>query len=241
MARGYAPALIYYAGVSVGVYLISVQYQTKVVGLDVVKTGIVDKVNLIVYAGVIAGLIYLMGISQMSPMLAALRVFVAAGIAVSLIFFITGQEPSSRNSRTLASFPTFYRPIALTTYDLTLLPPASIMTGVVVIRRDRKWVSPDRGGRHTRDCGGFLFGASWTGFPPPLHSHGHGHRPRLIKAGIQPGSFTSSIFVRLSELTPPASLVARHRKDASAHFVGTCSGIQLCSVLFCHGLARPSW
>jgi TRAP-type uncharacterized transport system fused permease subunit len=51
VARGYAPALIYYAGVSVGVYLISIQYQTRVVGIPTVQTGILDKINLLVYAG----------------------------------------------------------------------------------------------------------------------------------------------------------------------------------------------
>ena len=93
VARGYAPALIYYAGVSVGVYLISVRYQKDIVAIPVAKTGLQDKINLMVYAGVIAGLIFLMGISQMSPMLAALRVFVTAGIAVVVIFFLTSHGP----------------------------------------------------------------------------------------------------------------------------------------------------
>src|SRR4030067_353726 len=63
VARGDAPALIYYAGVSVGVYLISVRYQKGIVGIPVAKTGLLDKFNLLVYAAVIAGLIYLMGVS----------------------------------------------------------------------------------------------------------------------------------------------------------------------------------
>ncbi len=247
MARGYAPALIYYAGVSVGVYLISVQYQTKVVGLAVVKTGILDKVNLIVYAGVIAGLIFLMGISQMSPMLAALRVFVAAGIGVSLIFFITKvRNPSSRNLRTLASpFIRFIDQFALTTYDLTLLLSSlSIMTGVVVITGVTTKVGfllIEAAGFHivAMIAVAFLFGALvGTGLPPaPTYIlTAMVIAPAMIKAGINPWviHFFAFFVAVWGELTPPTSLVAAvTAKIASADFMGTLfRSIQLCSVLF---------
>ena len=87
------------------------------------KTGLLDKVNLIVYAGVIAGLIFLMGISQMSAHAGR-----PAGVRHrrdrgSVIFFLTTvRVPSSRNLRSLAApFLRFIDQFALTTSDLTLL------------------------------------------------------------------------------------------------------------------------
>lgn len=247
VARGYAPALIYYVGVSVGVYLISVRYQTKVVGIQIVKTGMLDKINLLVYAGVIAGLIVLMGVSQMSPMLAALRVFVAAGIVVSLIFvFTTLRNPSSRNLRTLASpFLRFIDQFATTTFDLTLLLASlSIMTGVVVITGVTTKVGfllIEAAGFHliAMILVAFFFGALvGTGLPPaPTYIlTALVIAPAMIKAGIDPWviHFFAFFVAVWGELTPPTSVVAAvTAKIAGADFMGTLfRGIQLCSVLF---------
>jgi TRAP transporter 4TM/12TM fusion protein len=247
MARGYAPALIYYAGVSVGVYLISVQYQTKVVGLEAAKIGILDKMNLLIYAGVIAGLIALMGFAQMSPMLAALRVFVAAGITVSLIFVITTlRKPAGRNLRTLAvPFIRFIDQFALTTFDLTLLLSSlSIMTGVVVITGVTTKVGfllIEAAGFHliAMILVAFFFGALvGTGLPPaPTYIlTAMVIAPAMIKAGIDPWviHFFAFFVAVWGELTPPTSLVAAvTAKIAGADFMGTLfKSIQLCSVLF---------
>jgi TRAP-type uncharacterized transport system fused permease subunit len=88
VARGYAPALIYFAGVSVGVYLVSVRYQTSRGSVSILRPTLFDRINLIVYAAVIFGLVLLMGVMRLPAMIAALRVFVVAGIAVSAIFLV---------------------------------------------------------------------------------------------------------------------------------------------------------
>jgi TRAP transporter 4TM/12TM fusion protein len=247
VARGYAPGLIYYAGVSVGVYLISVRYQKGIVGISAAKTGLQDKINLTVYAGVIAGLIYLMGIIQMPPMLAALRVFIAAAIVVAAIFLLnTLRSPSTRNLRSLAApFLRFTDHFATMTSDLTLLLASlSIMTGVIV----NTGVTTKIGFLLMEAAGfsliamivvAFFFGALLgTGLPPAptyiLTALVIG--PAMLKVGINPWVFHFfAFFVAVwGELTPPTSVVAAvTSKIADANFMGTLfRGIQLCSVLF---------
>jgi TRAP transporter 4TM/12TM fusion protein len=247
VARGYAPALIYYAGVSTGVYLISIRYQKAVVGLQLAKTGLIDRINLLVYAGVIAGLIYLMGISQISPMLAALWVFIAAASVVSAIFLITSLwSPSTRNLRHLtAPFLRFADHFATMTFDLTLLLASlSIMTGVVVntgVTTKVGFLLMDAAGFHlvAMILVAFFFGALLgTGLPPAptyiITALVIG--PAMIKAGVNPWVFHFfAFFVAVwGELTPPTSVVAAvTSKIAEADFMGTLfRGILLCSVLF---------
>jgi len=247
VARGYAPALIYYAGVSVGVYLISIQYQTRVVGIPTVQTGILDKINLLVYAGVIGGLIWLMGIHMVPPMLAALRVFVTVGIVVSAIFiFHTLRNPASRNLRSLgAPFLNFIDHFATVTSDLTLLLASlSIMTGVVVITGVTTKVGfllMEAAGFHIAAMilVAFFFGALvGTGLPPaPTYIlTALVIVPAMIKVGIDPWviHFFAFFVAVWGELTPPTSVVAAvTSKIADADFMGTLfRGIQLCSVLF---------
>jgi len=247
VARGYAPALIYYAGVSVGVYLISVRYQKGIVGIPAAKTGLLDKINLLVYTAVIAGLIYLMGVSQMSPMLAALRVFITAGIVVAAIFLLTSlRSPSTRNLRSLAApFLRFTDYFATMTFDLTLLLASlSIMTGVIVntgVTTKIGFLLMEAAGFHliAMIVVAFFFGALLgTGLPPAptyiLTALVIG--PAMLKAGINPWVFHFfAFFVAVwGELTPPTSVVAAvTSKIAEADFMGTLfRGIQLCSVLF---------
>jgi TRAP transporter 4TM/12TM fusion protein len=247
VARGYAPALIYYAGVSVGVYLISVRYQKGVVAIPVGKTGLQDKINLMVYAGVIAGLIFLMGISQMSPMLAALRVFVTAGIAVVAIFLLTSLwSPATRNLRSLtAPFFRFLDYFATMTSDLTLLLASlSIMTGVVVntgVTTKIGFLLMDAAGFSlvAMILVAFFFGALLgTGLPPaPTYIlTALVIAPAMIKVGINPWviHFFAFFVAVWGELTPPTSVVAAvTAKIADAPFMATLfRGIQLCSVLF---------
>jgi TRAP transporter 4TM/12TM fusion protein len=247
VARGYAPALIYYLGVSLGVYLISIRYQTTNVGLAVAKLGVKDKINLVIYVGVIAGLIALMGISQAEPTRAALRVFITAGIAVSLVFLFTSlRTPASRNLRSLsAPFLRFIDHFATITLDLTLLLGSlSIMTGVIVntgVTTKIGFLLMEAAGFHivAMVVVAFLFGAVLgTGLPPAptyiLLALVIG--PTMAKVGINPWviHFFAFFVAVWGELTPPTSLVAAvTSKIAEADFMGTMyRGIQLCSVLF---------
>jgi TRAP-type uncharacterized transport system fused permease subunit len=247
VARGYAPALVYYAGVSVGVYLISVRYQKGIVGIPVAKTGLLDKFNLLVYAGVISGLIYLMGISQVQPMLAALQVFITAGIVVGAIFLLTSLwSPATRSLRSLAApFLRFTDFFATMTSDLTLLLASlSIMTGVIVntgVTTKVGFLLMDAAGFHliAMIVVAFFFGALLgTGLPPAptyiITALVIG--PAMLKAGVNPWVFHFfAFFVAVwGELTPPTSVVAAvTSKIADADFMGTLfRGILLCSCLF---------
>ncbi|MBI5969384.1 MAG: TRAP transporter permease [Deltaproteobacteria bacterium] len=247
VARGYAPALIYYAGVSAGVYLISVRYQTGIAGIPVVKTGILDKINLLIYSGVIAGLILLMGVAQVVPMLAALRVFVAVGIVVSVIFMLTTlRSRPSRDLRPLAApFLRFIDHFATMTSDLTLLlSTLSIMTGVIVITgvtTKMGFLLMEAAGFHlvAMILVAFFFGALLgTGLPPaPTYIiTALVIAPAMTKVGVEPWviHFFAFFVAVWGELTPPTSVVAAvTAKIADAPFMGTLfRGIQLCSVLF---------
>ena len=247
VARGYAPALIYYAGVSVGVYLISVRYQTGMVAIPIVQTGFLDKINLLVYVGVIGGLIFLMGVYSVPPMLAALRVFIPIGIVVSAISIIaTLRVRTTRNLRSLAApFLRFIDHFATMTSDLTLLLASlSIMTGVVVITGVTTKVGfllMEAAGFHIAAMilVAFFFGAIvGTGLPPaPTYIlTALVIAPPMIKVGINPWviHFFAFFVAVWGELTPPTSVVAAvTSKIADAPFMGTLfRGIQLCSVLF---------
>jgi len=247
VARGYAPALIYYAGVATGVYLISVRYQKGIVAIPVAQTGLLDKINLLVYAGVISGLIFLMGVSQVSPMLAALQVFMTAGIVVAAIFVLTSlRSASSRNLRSLtAPFLRFTDYFATMTSDLTLLLASlSIMTGVIVntgVTTKVGFLLMEAAGFHliAMVVVAFFFGALLgTGLPPAptyiITALVIG--PAMLKAGVNPWVFHFfAFFVAVwGELTPPTSVVAAvTSKIAEADFMSTLfRGIQLCSCLF---------
>jgi TRAP transporter 4TM/12TM fusion protein len=247
VARGYAPALIYYAGIATGVYLISVRYQTSIAGIPIVQTGILDKINLLIYGSVIAGLVSLMGVFQVPPMLAALRVFVAAGIVVSVIFILKNlRSHASRDLRSLAApFLRFIDYFATMTFDLTLLLSSlSIMTGVVVITGVTTKVGfllMEAAGFHlvAMIAVAFFLGALLgTGLPPaPTYIlTALVIAPAMIKAGIDPWviHFFAFFVAVWGELTPPTSVVAAvTSKIADAPFMGTLfRGIQLCCVLF---------
>jgi len=247
VARGYAPALIYYAGVSVGVYLISVRYQTSIVPIPIVPTGTLDKINLFVYAGVIGGLIILMGVYMVPPMLAALRVFVGIGIVVSAVSIVaTLRDRASRNLPSLAApFLRFIDHFATMTSELTLLLASlSIMTGVVVITGVTTKVGfllMEAAGFHIAAMilVAFFFGALvGTGLPPaPTYIlTALVIAPAMIKAGIDPWviHFFAFFVAVWGELTPPTSVVAAvTAKIADAPFMETLfKGIKLCIVLF---------
>jgi TRAP transporter 4TM/12TM fusion protein len=247
VARGYAPALIYFVGVAVGVYLLTVRYQTRDALVSMTQTTVFDKINLLVYAGVIIGLVTLMGVIRLPAMVAALRVFVVGGLAVSAIFFIgTYWTHRSWNLRHMAQpFVRFIENFALVTADLTLLlATLSIMTGVFVITG-----IPTKVGSLLMEAAGmhliamilvaFFFAAVvGTGLPPaPTYIlTALVIAPTMVKVGIDPWvvHFYAFFLAVWGELTPPTSVVAAvAAKIADASFMGTLfRGIQLCVVLF---------
>ncbi|MGQ9694622.1 MAG: TRAP transporter large permease subunit [Thermodesulfobacteriota bacterium] len=246
VARGYAPALIYYLGVSASVYVISVRYQKKMVSIPA-EIKAIDKVNLLVYAGVISFLILFMGVAQIPPMIAALRVFLGLIIAISIIHFIVSLKSyAGFNLRRFAA--PYLRTIdnfASMTFDLTLLLSSlSIMTGVVVntgVTTKIGFILMEAAGLNiiAMVLMAFLLGSLLgTGLPPaPTYiitvlviS------PAMQKMGINPWviHFFAFFVAVWGELTPPTSVSAAvTSKIANAGFNATLfRAIQLCSVIF---------
>lgn len=247
VARGYAPALIYFAGVSMAVYLISVRFQSSRGSVSISRPTRLDKINLVVYAAVILGLVVLMGAMRLPAMIAALRVFIVSGIAVSVIFFVvTYRAHGSWNLRELAApFRRFIEQFAVVTADLTLLlATLSIMTGVFVITGIPTKVGfllMEAAGLHLAAMAlvAFFFAALvGTGLPPaPTYIlTALVIAPVMIKAGVDPWvvHFYAFFLAVWGELTPPTSVVAAvTAKIAEASFIGTLfEGLKICVVLF---------
>jgi TRAP-type uncharacterized transport system fused permease subunit len=86
VARGFAPAIIYYLGVAFAVWLLAGRYYRRAVTPDAEPMGFMDWANIAAYFIAVAGLIYFMGVERKPAMSAAqtvftyLLVFLAAGI-----------------------------------------------------------------------------------------------------------------------------------------------------------------
>jgi len=246
VARGYAPALIYYIGVSVSVYLISTRLRAR---LDAPAAELMrgaDWLNLGAFVAVIAGLISLMGMLHLPPMFAALYVFLAVGA-----FLVMGHATALARAGALswraflAPFGRFIDAFASMTADLTLLlAMLSIMTGALVITG-----VPTKVGSLLLQAAGvnlvamvivaFFFGALLgTGLPPaPTYIiTALVIVPPMIRVGVDPWvvHFFAFFLAVWGELTPPTSVAAAvTAKIADASFMQTLfRAIVMCFSLF---------
>ncbi|MBI2555755.1 MAG: TRAP transporter large permease subunit, partial [Candidatus Rokubacteria bacterium] len=137
VARGYAPALIYYAGVTVSVYLVAGRYRARTGAVSLAeRISFSDGINLLAYLAVVAGLVVLMAVTGLPAMLAALRVFGWVTVPLSVIFVVTTYRTyRSWDLRRLAApFRELVDGFAAMTTELTLLlATLSVMTGAFVI------------------------------------------------------------------------------------------------------------
>jgi TRAP transporter 4TM/12TM fusion protein len=246
VARGYAPALVYYITVAVSVYLLAIRYRTKVVALSFERLTWPDWVNLAAFLAVIGGLVGMMAIWHLPPMFAALYVFVAVGGALFIIHLLRLSAPGNR------SFAEFIKPLRKfidsfteMTADLTLLlATLSIMTGALVITG-----VPTKLGALLIETAGynlaamvilaFVFGALLgTGLPPaPTYILvAIIIAPPMIRVGVDPWvvHFFAFFLGVWGELTPPTSIVAAvTAKIAEASFYQTLfRALQICVSLF---------
>lgn len=246
VARGYVPALIYYATVAVSVYLLALRHRMRrVAGLQTTLSGR-DIVNLIAFLCVISGLVGMMAAWNLAPQFAALYVFCVIGcclLAVNTIFLVVQNG---------WSFAEFIRPVRKfldgyieMTSDLTLLlATLAVMTGALVITG-----VPTKLGAILIDLAGvnlaamvvlaFLFGALLgTGLPPaPTYILvAIVIAPPMIRVGVNPWvvHFFAFFLGVWGELTPPTSLVAAvTAKIANASFYTTLNrALQICVSLF---------
>jgi TRAP transporter 4TM/12TM fusion protein len=246
VARGYVPALIFYATVAVSVYLLAVRHRMRLVSISFEELGWQDWVNLAAFVAVIGGLVGLMAAWHLPPMFAALYVFVAVGS----VLFVVNLASLLRPGR--LSFENFIKPIRrfLESYtemtsDLTLLlATLSIMTGALVITG-----VPTKLGALLIEAAGFnlaamvvlafVFGALLgTGLPPaPTYILvAIVIAPPMIKIGVDPWvvHFFAFFLGVWGELTPPTSIVAAvTAKIADASFYQTLGrALQICVSLF---------
>ena len=246
VARGYVPALIYYATVAVSVYLLALRHRMRLVAISFEALIWRDWVNLAAFLTVIAGLVGMMAAWHLAPMFAALYVFVAVGS----VLFVVNLVPLLLPGRW--SFGEFIRPIrqSLDSYtemtsDLTLLlATLAIMTGALVITG-----VPTKLGSLLIEAAGFnlaamvilafVFGALLgTGLPPaPTYILvAIVIAPPMIRVGVDPWvvHFFAFFLGVWGELTPPTSIVAAvTAKIADASFYETLGrALQICVSLF---------
>jgi TRAP transporter 4TM/12TM fusion protein len=246
VARGYVPAIIYYATVAISVYLLALRYRTRLVVTTFQELEWRDWLNLAAFLSVIAGLVGLMAVYHMAPMFAALYVFMAVGGVLFVVNFVVLLVPGPW------SFSAFLRPIrgfldsfTEMTADLTLLlATLSIMTGALVITG-----VPTKLGSLLIEAAGvnlaamvllaFIFGALLgTGLPPaPTYILvAIVIAPPMIKAGVNPWvvHFFAFFLGVWGELTPPTSVVAAvTAKIADASFYQTLGrALTICVSLF---------
>ena len=246
VARGWVPALIYYATVSVSVYLLAIHFRTRLVVGAAETLAWRDLVNLGAFVVVVGGLVGLMATIHLAPMFAALYVFIAVGSALFLVNTVPLLRPRHWSTRAfiepirrfLDAFTDMISDLAL------LLATLSIMTGALVITG-----VPTKLGSLLIEAAGvnlvamvvlsFIFGAILgTGLPPaPTYILvAIVIAPPMIQVGVNPWvvhffAFFVGVF---GELTPPTSLVAAvTAKIANASFYQTLNrALQICVSLF---------
>ncbi len=246
VARGWVPALIYYATVSTSVYLLAITFRTRVVITKFDGLAWRDVVNLFAFVATVGGLVALMAILFLAPMFAALYIFCLVG-SVLLVIHVADLLRTRQ-----WTFAKFIKPIRifLDAYmdmvcDLALLlATLSIMTAVLVITG-----VPTKLGSLLMAAAGvnlaamvlmaFIFGAILgTGLPPaPTYILvAIVIAPPMIQAGINPWvvHFFAFFLACFGELTPPTSLVAAvTAKIANASFYSVLNrAMQICISLF---------
>ncbi len=246
VARGYAPAIIYYVGVSVSVYLLSSRHRAGLSVFAAERMLWTDWMNLAAFVGVVGGLIGVMAVMHLAPMFAALYVFLAVGaFLVGANLVATLRSPARRWREFVAALGRFGHYFASMTSELTLLlATLSIMTGALVITG-----VPTKIGSLLIAAAGvnlaamalvaFFFGALLgTGLPPaPTYIiTALVVAPPMIRVGVDPWvvHFFAFFLAVWGEVTPPTSVSAAvTAKIANASFGQTLfRAITICVSLF---------
>ncbi len=247
VARGWAPALIYYATVAVSVYLLAVRYRTHmVIDHNAASLSWRDKANLGAFVLAVGGLVVLMAAIFLAPMFAALYMFGVTGLVLLAVHLVPLLRPGRWSlqefiaplQRFLDSYIDMITDIAL------LLATLAIMTGALVITG----VPTKLGALLVEAAGvnlaamvgmGFLFGVILGCGLPPAPTYilvAIVIAPPFIQAGVNPWvvHFFAFFLGVFGELTPPTSITAAiTSKIANASFYTTLArSMQICVALF---------
>lgn len=143
IARGFIPALVYYVGIAVAVYLLSYRYlspklKPKVAPGAYGSLETRDKINVVTFLSGLALLIYLMGVVKMAAIYAALLTAIVIFVPLLITTFYYGGRSSPSAIRGLKavanSLAQVVERFASLTSDLTLLlATLGITTGAFVI------------------------------------------------------------------------------------------------------------
>jgi TRAP transporter 4TM/12TM fusion protein len=246
VARGWVPALIYYATVSTSVYLLAIEFRTRIVITKFDSLAWRDIVNLVAFIATVGGLVALMAILFLAPMFAALYIFCIVGAVLLTIHIVdllrTQQWTFTKFIKPIRTFLDAYMDmicdLALLLATLSIMTAALVITGV-----------PTKLGSLLLQAAGvniaamvlmaFIFGAILgTGLPPaPTYILvAIVIAPPMIQAGINPWvvHFFAFFLACFGELTPPTSLVAAvTAKIANASFYKVLNrAMQICISLF---------
>ena len=258
VARGYVPAIIYYLGVALAVYLLAARYLPKKLALSGAGSGSttlakptgLDKVNVAIFLGGIVLLIYLMGVVFMPAVYAALIASAVVLVAVTVSYYIyetrwAGSRPLEAAKGIGSSLLDSVERFSSFTADLTLLlATLGIMTGLLTITG-----IPTKVGFILLDIGagnipllvaiGFVFGYLVGLGLPPVVTYiltAIVIAPYFIEAGINPWvvNFYAFFLGVFSELSPPTSVTAAvAAKIANASFMRTMmDALKICIPLY---------
>ena len=246
VARGYAPAIIYFVGVASSVYLLSSRYKYRLDSVAADPMHGTDWLNIGAFVAVVGGLIGLMAWLHLAPTFAALYVFVAVAgslLAVHVLMILRARDRRLREiipvlGRLIDSFASMTTDLALLLATLSIMTGAFVITGI-----------PTKIGSILIEMAGvnlaamvivaFFFGALLgTGLPPaPTYIiTALIIAPPMIRVGVDPWvvHFFAFFLAVWGELTPPTSIVAAvTAKIAEADFMSVLfRGIQICVSLF---------
>lgn len=246
VARGYAPAIIYYVGVSVSVYLLSTRYRARLGEIVPERMRWADWTNIAAFVAVVGGLIAVMAMLNLAPMFAALYVFIGVGGLLLLAHIVAvARSPDAPWRSLVGTGGKFFDFFAEMTADLTLLlATLSIMTGALVITG----VPTKIGSLLIATAGvnlaamvlvAFFFGALLGMGLPPAPTYiitALVIAPPIIKVGVDPWvvHFFAFFLAVWGEVTPPTSISAAvTSKIANASFTWTlCHALLICVGLF---------
>src|SRR5690554_5081490 len=264
VARGFAPAIIYYLGVGFAVYLLALRFHYRTLLLKAAPMSSLDWFNIFAYGAAVIGLIYFMGVERRAAMTAAQTVFIYLFLVLTAIFLFRHLYERQFGIRQLTrpflqlveAFSTITADLVILLATLGILTASFTITGV-----------PTKVGVLLMEGAGInmifmvlvAFGFGYLvgmGLPvaPTYIITAVVVAPFMIRAGLDPWvvHFFAFFVAVFGELSPPSSVVAAvTSRIAEAPFVRTMMhAIVLCmplmvlmAAVFTHPdlVVEPGW